>query len=70
MASAYTVLVSKQLPDGKRVTTEIDAGSAAGKIITIRSVSRPSLAADFTGNCAVLREGGAISLFGLDAADG
>lgn len=70
IASAYTVLLVKKGSDGKRVITEISPGSVAGKILAVCSVPRPALTADSTCNCAVLREGGVVSLFGLDIPDG
>jgi hypothetical protein len=70
VASAYAVLVVKRGSDGRRVITEMNSGSAAGKILAVRSMPRPAPAADPTCNCAVLRENGVVSLFSLDIPDG
>jgi len=64
-ASAYNVL-RICLSQSKRETREINAGKEDGKILAI--CTAPT--AESSGMCAVLRDGGRISLCGLDSPDG
>jgi hypothetical protein len=65
VASTYNVL-RVTLSRNKREIREINAGGEEGKILALCTVPASG---GSTESCAVLREGGQISLCGLDAPD-